>query len=159
MNNNEYITDDCIIEDNKYSEIKDLIKCPLCSQIFKEPIKCKKCQNNYCKACIDNWLKKVNICPGNCINPVYVQSIDKINMLSLLIFRCKNCKEEIKYNDVESHLNSGCTTYRTESKLIESIYKKKKLKKLTNKEIEEIIDKGHKINYISSKNNIFNYVI
>ena len=154
MKENDYITDDCIIEDDTYLGIKDLIICPLCSKIFKEPMRCKECQNIYCKTCIDDWLKKNNICPGNCINPAYVQSDDKKGVLSLLKFRCQNCKEEIKYNDVESHLNSGCETSRTESKLIESIYKKKKLKKLTNKEIEEIIDKGHKINHISSKNNI-----
>ena len=155
MKKNDYITDECIIEDDIYAGIKDLIKCPLCSKIYKEPMRCKECQNNYCKNCIENWLKKENIAPCNCINPVYVQNIDKNGVLSLIKFRCKHCKEEIKYNDVESHLNSGCITSRTESKLIESIYKKKKLRKLTYKEIEEIRNKGHKINHISSKKNIF----
>ena len=154
---NDFITDDCIIQDDVYSGIKDIIKCKLCSKILKEPMICRECQNVYCKTCIDKSANKKKICP-NCQNPDYVPSIDKKTVLSMLKFRCKNCKNEIKYNDVESHLNTGCKKNVTENKLIEQIYKKKELKKLTPDEIEEVRNKGHKINHLSSKNNIFIYI-
>ena len=150
MNNNEYITDDCIIEDDVYSGVKDIVKCKICSKILKDPMICRDCQNVYCKACIDEQKN----CP-KCNNSEFVSSIDKKALLSLLKFRCKNCKNEIKYNDVESHLNTGCKKNLKENKLIEQIYKKKQLKKLEYDEIEQIRNKGHKINHISSKEYIF----
>ena len=58
MQNEIYITDDCIIENEAYQIFKDKIKCDLCHNILKDPIICKKCQNNYCKICIDKWKKK-----------------------------------------------------------------------------------------------------
>ena len=157
MKNNDFITDDCVIQDDVYSGIKDIIKCKICSKILKEPMLCRECQSVYCKACIDNIDNKHKICP-KCENPEYVPSIDKSAILSMLKFLCKNCKKEIKYNDVESHLNKGCKKNLTENKLIEQIYKKKELKKLTPDEIEEVRNKGHKINHLSSKNNIFIYI-
>ena len=146
MKKNDFLTDDCIIEDEVYAGIKDIIKCKYCFKILKEPMICRDCQNVYCKACID---KKPNIC--KCKNPDYVPSIDKKAVLSMLKYRCKNCKKEVKYNEVESHLNKGCKKNLTETKLIEQIYKKKKLKKLSYDEIGEITNKGQKINHLSSK--------
>ena len=72
-------------------------------------------------------------------------------ILSLLKFRCQNCKEEIKYNDVQAHLNSGCEANLNSCRLVDSIYIKKKLIKLKDEEIHNIADMGNKINHLSSK--------
>ena len=152
MKNEAFITDDCVIEDEAYLDVKDTIKCDLCKKILKEPIICKNCQSNYCKACIDKWKMTEKKCPNiNCKEPYYDKSVDKPFILSMLKFLCRNCKEEIKYNDVESHLRSGCKTSKNPSKLYDIIYKKKKLKKLTSEDVERVKNEGHDINHISSK--------
>ena len=146
-----YITDDCLIEDETYSTIKLLIKCFICNKILKDPMMCNNCQKVFCKACIENYPKKDKKCPNKCKNPEYKISGDKNAMLSLLKFRCRNCKGEIKYNDVKSHLDSGCETNVNSTRLADSIYIKKKLIKLTNKEIQNITELGNQINHLSSK--------
>ena len=152
MQNGIYITDDCIIENEAYQIFKDKIKCDLCHKILKDPIICKKCQNNYCKICIDKWKKKnKKKCPNNCKKADYDKSADKPGILAMLTFLCRNCKEEIKYDDVESHLKSGCKTVLNPSTLFDFIYRKKILKKLESAAVARIKKEGHEINHISSK--------
>ena len=154
MKNEVYITDDCVIENETYLDIKDCIKCGLCKKILKDPIICKNCQNNYCKVCIDKWKLIKKECPNRCQEPYYDKSADKPFILSMLKFLCRNCKEEVKYNDIESHLRSRCKTINNPSKLYDVIYKKKKLKKLSSDEVEKVKKEGHNINHISSKKKI-----
>lgn len=151
MEDNAYINDDCILENEAYKIFKDKIICDLCKKILKEPIICKNCQQNYCKVCIDEWKKKENKCPNNCNKPDYAKSVDKPGILAMLTFLCRNCKEEIKYNDVESHLKSGCKKVKNPTKLIDFIYRKRKLYKLTKDEVKKVKEEGHTIRHISSK--------
>ena len=102
------------------------------------------------KVCIYT-VKKEKKCPNKCKKPKYVECVDKKVILSLLQFRCQNCKEEIKYNDVQKHLDSGCETNLNTARLVDSIYVKKKLKKLTKEEINNIALNGKKVNHLSSK--------
>ena len=69
----------------------------------------------------------------------------------MIKYKCKNCKREIKYNDVESHLKLGCCKKQEEDRLCDIIYKKKKLKKLTNDEIKAVKDKKKEINHLKNK--------
>ena len=155
MKKGYFITDESVIEDELYINIKELIKCGLCNKILKEPVFCKKCQRHYCKACLENWKKKDGKCPNCKENSEFPKSIDKPVLLSLLKFLCQNCKEEIRYNDIESHLQKGCYTYKNPSKLLD-VYKKKKLKKLTPDEISRIKNNNKQyINHLSSKKKIF----
>ena len=149
MKKEEYITDDCVVEnDPTYIGIKNLIICPICNNIYKNPMQCNNCQKIFCKKCIENY-KNDNICPINCQNPKYRESEDKNALLSLLKFLCKNCKKEISYNDIQSHLSSGCTTNLLQTKLFEEIFAKKKLKKLEKNEKYKLI--GKNVNHLSSK--------
>lgn len=150
-NTDEYINDDCLIEDENYLAFKSLILCQLCKKILKNPMICINCQNSFCKKCLDNWCENYAKCPKNCQNPNYQKNTDKLALLSLIKYKCRNCKSEVKYNDVQSHLNSGCGKIENECKLSEIIYKKKKLKKLTDDEIKAIKDNKKEINYITSK--------
>ena len=43
-NSDIYFTDDCLIEDEYYNGIKDLIKCKFCHKILKDPMMCNDCQ-------------------------------------------------------------------------------------------------------------------
>ena len=152
MEKGNFITDDCIIENESYLDVKEFIKCALCGKIFKKPVLCKNCQHTYCKDCIE--LRKSNEegkCPNCGEESEFIKSIDKYVLLSTLKFLCNNCKEEIKYNDVESHLQKGCITNKNQSTLLETIYKKKRIYKLTPYEIEKIKDEKHNVNHLSSK--------
>ena len=150
-NEDEYINDDCLIKDENYLTFKPLIICNICNQILKNPMMCVKCQSNFCKTCIEKWSENYAKCPKNCENPNYKKNNDKIALLSLLKFKCKNCKSEVKYNDVQSHLNEGCSKNENENKLSKIIYKKKKLKKLSNDEIKNLKNNNKQINHLTSK--------
>ena len=104
MKKGDFITDESIIENPYYLRVKDLIRCNLCNKIFKEPVICKKCQKVYCKVCVENLEKNKGKCPNCKEESEYPESMDKSALLFSLIFLCKNCKAEIKYTDVESHL-------------------------------------------------------
>ena len=146
MDEDLFITDDCVIKDDTYNSIKDIILCKECQKILKEPMFCVNCQNNFCKNCIKN---------NCCENPNYVPSKDKRHTLSILKFLCRNCYREIKYDDVESHLKAGCKKVEKPTKLIDLIYnqKRKKFRKLDNDEIKAL--SNQKLNHLSSKNKFF----
>jgi len=40
LDKENYFSDDCIVKDNFFISIEDLLKCPLCNKILKEPYKC-----------------------------------------------------------------------------------------------------------------------
>ena len=150
-NNDLYIDDDCVIKDENYFMIKSLILCELCNKILKSPMMCSSCQKNFCKDCIEKWEDNYAHCPNKCNNPTYIKNNDKLAILSLLKFICKNCKEEVKYNDIQTHVNSNCNRNENQSKLSDILYKKKRLKQLTKEEMYYIKQRKGKITYITSK--------
>ena len=94
MKKYEFITDDCIIEDETYLKSKNTLKCSICKKILKNPMQCNNCQRVFCKECMKIILKEK--CPNGCKKPNYRANEDKLVMLSLLKFLCNNCKEEIR---------------------------------------------------------------
>lgn len=150
-NNNLYIDDDCVIKDENYIMIKSLILCEICNKILKNPMMCKLCQKSFCKDCIEKWEDNYAKCPSKCDNPIYIKNNDKLAILSLLKFICKNCKEEVKYNDIQTHLNSDCNKNENQSKLCDILYKKKRLKSLTKEDMYFIKQRKQKITYLRSK--------
>ena len=138
LEKDEYFSDDCIIEDNLYLAIKDLITCPLCSKILKEPYMCSECQNAYCKKCLENY-SNLKRCPNDSKNTKFSHCIQKNDLLSKLKYRCKNCLKEVVQTDIQSHLKSNCKTnteMERERTLSEIIQTKKELIKLSKKEME-----------------------
>ena len=138
-----YVDNITLVEDPISKLLKKSVTCPLCENILIEPMMCK-CQNVYCKACIDDWSKKNKKCPNNCNEPNYQKCIGKNDVLSKLKFRCLGCEEEILYNDAESH-HKKCCPDKTISKL----------KKATLEEIVEMRNQqnGH-LKTIRSKKNL-----
>ena len=149
--NEEYIDDDCLIKDENYLTFKSLMECFICKKILKNPMICLNCQTNFCKNCIEKWCEDFSKCPKNCEEPKYKVNNDKLALLSMLKFKCRNCKNEIKYNEIKSHLDLGCGKNIEENRLCDVIYKKKKLKKLTSEEIKSVTGQNKEINYITSK--------
>jgi len=151
MNKKDYFSDDCIVEDILFTSLKDLLICPLCKKIFNEPYMCSKCQNVYCKECLRNF-SNFKSCPNkdNCKSNKFVKSINKNELISKIKYKCKNCSEEVMRCNINSHLESDCEPKLQQSQtLLEQYQTKKRLVKLSSKEMGEI-DKS-KINHFTSK--------
>ena len=136
LDKEDYFTDDSIVENQLYFSLKDLITCPLCHKILKNPFMCTKCQETYCKKCLENYsnLKK---CPKENIETEFKHSIIKSEMLSKLKYKCKNCKKEVIKDEIKSHLEENCkyVELEREKTLAEIIKTKKELIKLSKEEM------------------------
>ena len=151
------ISEDTVVEDAIYSVFKDSVICPICSNILINPVMCMNCQNAYCQKCIDGWSKKDNKCPNRCENPNYKRSIEKINILSKLKFKCQKCGEEILYDNVKNHTescNPSNNSEKSNNNTGNNNVRTKRLKKLTKKELDTMKQK-EKLARITSKKNEF----
>ena len=148
INVNSYFDEECIIKNEYYNNVLNLIKCKFCDHIFKEPMMCKICQETFCKNCTKK-LKKIKNEIHPCKNPSFVNNINLNAILGKIKYLCKNCKKEIYQADIEDHLKEGCIKNDKPIKLIDEIYRKKSLKKLNDDEIKKL--PGKKINHISGK--------
>ena len=149
MEKKNYFSDDCIVENSYYNTLKNLLICPICNKLYKEPLMCSGCQKVYCKKCLTEYLDK-NKCPNNCQNCNYAKSIIKNEMLSKIVYKCKNCSKEVKQNDINAHLESNCQPDLEKRKTLKEIYQtKKEIVKLSPKEMSKI-DKNT-INHFTSK--------
>ena len=149
MKKEDYFSDDCIVEDSLYKEIKSLLICPLCNKILKEPLMCSGCQNSYCLKCLEN-LSNITSCPNKCNKNKFSKSISKNELLSKIKYKCKNCKEDIFQINIPAHLESNC-----QPKIKE--LNKKSLIRLSPIEMKSI-DKDN-INHFTSKEIIINFNI
>lgn len=127
-----YINEDTVVNNEIYSTFKEDVICPICTNILIEPQMCMSCQNVYCKKCIDDWSKKNDKCPNRCENTNYQRSLEKKNILSKLKFNCIKCKEEIKYDEMEKHLNN-CDPDKSSG--TNNAIHKKKLKRIKKEDI------------------------
>lgn len=146
-----FFDDSCLIEDDYYSSIKELIKCKICKKILKEPMMCLGCQSAFCKNCTDN-LNQEN---HSCENPKYQENKTAISLLKTLKYLCKNCKSEVKAGDIENHLEKGCQKNENPTKYINEIFRKQSLIRLNHDEIKKLSENKKKVNHITSKINIF----
>ena len=137
LNKNEYFTDDCIIKDSIYLSLKDLITCPLCQKILKNPYMCNKCQKSFCKKCLEEN-SNLKICPNDKEETQFIHSVFADGMLSNLKYKCKNCLKEVIQSDINAHLEENCEHVEIERKktLAEELKTKKQLIKLSSKEME-----------------------
>ena len=137
LSKEEYFTDDCIIKDSLYISLKDLIICPLCCKLLKNPYMCVKCQKSYCKKCLEEN-SNLKICPNDKEETQFIHSVFADGMLSNLKCKCKNCLKEVIQSDINAHLEENCEHVEIERKktLAEELKTKKQLIKLSSKEME-----------------------
>ena len=117
LDKEDYFSDDCIVKDNFFISIEDLLKCPLCNKILKEPYMCKDCQSVYCKKCLEN---------GEYIIPLY----DKNELTKEIEYKCpskhENIKNDIIYMKIDENLKlklKHCKNHKknSETRTCESI--------------------------------------
>ena len=117
---------------------------------------CMKCQNVFCKRCINDWTKKAENCPNRCSEPNYQRSIIKNEILSKLKFKCEKCGNNYKYDEAHKHLNSCYPGQIKEEENIENnknkiTTKEPKFEKLSRDEIENLKKQGNDVTYITGK--------
>ena len=151
LEKNEYFTDDCLVQNQLSFSFKDSLICPLCHKILKNPFICTKCQNSYCKKCLDacfNFMK----CPNHNEKGQFNISVMKTELLSKLKYKCKNCLKEVIQPDIKTHLEENCKKayIEDENSLAKINSEKKKLILLSNKEMIEKLNSSltSKINFI-----------
>lgn len=98
------------------------LMCPVCLGLVWDPIKCRNCDQIFCKTCLVKILNKTGLCPMRC--HFLALEIDRIvkNILDNIEVKClnKDCKERMHYSQLQSHyfeckhslymcLNQGCT--------------------------------------------------
>ena len=145
----KYININNIIENNIFKFFKDSVTCPLCHNILINPIMCIKCQETFCKKCIDDWEKKNLKCPNNCNEPNYQQNSIKNDILYK--FKCEECEEEIYYNEMKNHIDNKCTHIKDLSQ-INIKTKNRGMKRLNPNEVEILKKEGNEIKYMTGKN-------
>ena len=137
LEKDQYFSDDCIIENPFFTSIKDILKCPLCHKIFKDPYMCDNCQNVYCKRCLEAY-SQFKICVNECKDAKFIRCLAKNELLSKIKYRCKNCQKEVIQSDIKAHLESNCEhneKIAKEKTLSEIIQTKKTLIKLSSQDM------------------------
>ncbi|CDW87126.1 traf-type zinc finger family protein [Stylonychia lemnae] len=83
--------------------------CGLCQGILVDPMQCKKCKNNFHRACLALFCKETGKCPMNCVKPKFLplKNEKMSKQVQELKFRCTNfsqgCRELISYEDAPDH--------------------------------------------------------
>ena len=158
-----YINENTIIKDDLYNAFKESVTCPLCLSILINPVMCMKCQNVFCKRCINDWTKKDEKCPNRCTEPNYQRCLGKNEILSKLKFKCETCGNNYNYEEAQKHLNSCYPGQIKEDEIkIENNEKttnEPKFEKISRDEIEKLKRQGNDVTYITGKKkNILIYI-
>ena len=142
LEKDEYFDENSPIENQLYLSLKDLLICPYCQELIKDPFMCSKCQKNYCKKCLEEY-SNMKKCPNDNKESEFKHSIMINEMLSKLKYKCKNCKKEVIQDEIKAHLEDNCQYIEEEKEktLAEIIQTKKELIKLSREEMKnKIVD-------------------
>ena len=149
----EYINNDTLIENEVTKFVRPQITCPLCNDIFINPLMCMGCQTVYCKKCIDNPMKQEKKC--NCENPNYQICKSVNDLLPQLKFNCVGCGKEIQYDEAQKHHDSCCPGKTSKNMDKSKFSKKVTIEKLTPEEVSKLKKKGAKVKYITGNYNLY----
>lgn len=166
-NQDIFIDPDQIVNKDLYCNISEAVTCIICSCMILDPVKCKSCENHFCKQCISTWTKKNNTCPYRCQNPAFEEGSRLLkNMLNKFEIRCpENCGSILQYEIYYKHvsdcrnktINCPCcgSSVKKDNKGVKSY---EEMKNELDKVKQQLIDKNNKINELTLKINssIFN---
>jgi len=48
------------IEESTFERVKNLLKCPVCLEIYREPVYIKECMHRFCRQCIERIIRSQN---------------------------------------------------------------------------------------------------
>ena len=103
--------------DDSRFEVKDPISsgfhCPICMNVLKDPVMCRKNQHYFCRGCITKHLKNSKNCP-TCQDKLRVDTLVNVprivtEYLSELRIRCdfysRGCREVVHLGDLKRHVS------------------------------------------------------
>ena len=151
----DYMNEENIIKNEAYKSLGKSIICPICIDIIIDPMKCEKCNNIFCKQCLESWSRVDKRCPNRCQNPNYKKSSEKEELFSQLNFKCKKCQKIIKYSEMKRHYYLKCGTEKNRTYLYD-LERTRSAKGIFEKidDKEDILFKPNF--YFKSKSNIYN---
>ena len=155
----KYINNDTLVENEISKLFKSSIICPICKNIYINPVICLECLNVYCKKCVDKFDKNDENNSHKCEKPVYKNSADKNEILSKLKFFCVYCEAQILYSEAEKHHEACCPSKTSDGKNFKN---KVTMKKLSPEEIDKLTEVGNEVAivYITCMLNIiFNFYL
>lgn len=109
-----YLSSNQIINLSLFESIRESVICLICLGVLVDPTSCSKCENTFCKSCMQTWKLSQTahyLCPMKCIGNKFQEpsSILK-SILSKLEFKCNYCLTDVKYtyHTILQHLSNEC---------------------------------------------------
>jgi hypothetical protein len=149
--NNFYIDPNLIVNKQLFETVQDMAICSICTGLVIDPQQCIKCENCFCKICVNMWIGKSNTCPYKCKEWKLIDASRVMKaVLDKILIECpKNCSlKQLKYYNIISHINEceskivNCPTCgsKVNEELIckESYYELKIQNEILKKRIEQL---------------------
>ena len=105
-------------EDNRFENaVSQNFHCPICLNVLKEPVMCRRNQHYFCTSCITRHLGNSPTCP-TCMEELTVETLTQVprivtNCLSELNIRCdyfsRGCREFVQLGNLATHVANGPT--------------------------------------------------
>ena len=100
-------------EDNRFENTVSLnFHCPICLNVLKEPVMCRRNQHYFCTSCITRHLGNSSTCP-TCMEELTVETLTRVprivaDCLSELNIRCdyfsRGCREFVQLGNLATHV-------------------------------------------------------
>ena len=100
-------------EDDRFENVvSQNFHCPICLNVFKDPVMCQRNQHNFCRLCITRHLENSQRCPS-CQDELTSETLNKApriltDYLSELKIRCdyfsRGCREFVQLGNLERHV-------------------------------------------------------
>lgn len=86
--------------------MNELSQCSICTGLVIDPKQCDKCENAFCRECVDSWVKKSSSCPFKCENANFKEAGRALKtMINKLILKCPlGCPKTFSYENLKSHV-------------------------------------------------------
>ena len=90
------------------SELYDYLLCPICKELVRDAITCSKCNDNFCKRCINTWQstghKDCPCCQQTWTHRNLDKALQKILDSYLIMCKYPECSEIVKCRDLNGHM-------------------------------------------------------
>ena len=100
-------------EDNRFENtVSPNFHCPICLNVLKEPVMCRRNQHYFCTSCITRHLGNSSTCP-TCMEELTVETLTQVprivtDYLSELNIRCdyfsRGCRELVQLGNLATHV-------------------------------------------------------
>ena len=129
----------------------ELSQCTICTGLVIDPKQCDKCENAFCRICVESWLKKNPSCPFKCQSPIFKEAGRALKtMINKLILKCpRGCTKTFNYENLKSHICENSEKLLKECPSCGTKVNPLEIKPLNSGKLEEL---EKKIHFIETEN-------